>query len=159
MIFATVGSNRISIFKCLESGGIEMIQTYADPDVIFFEMLAHSDSLISYLDSCFQAEENFYTCAWSFDDESGSPLLAAAGSRGVIRIISPHAMNCIKQYIGHTHPINDLKFHPTNPNLLLSVSKDLTLRLWNIRTDICIAIFAGVEGHRDEVISAVSNSL
>ena len=37
MVFATVGSNRISIFKCLDFGGIELIQTYADPDVIYFK--------------------------------------------------------------------------------------------------------------------------
>uniref|UniRef100_A0A452GM68 Uncharacterized protein n=1 Tax=Gopherus agassizii TaxID=38772 RepID=A0A452GM68_9SAUR len=101
LVFATVGSNRVS----------------------------------NMLNFCLNvADENFYTCAWTYDSNTSHPLLAVAGSRGIIRIINPITMQCIKHYVGHGNAINELKFHPRDPNLLLSVSK--AKRNWSVATSI-----------------------
>ncbi|DAZ94752.1 TPA: hypothetical protein N0F65_011568 [Lagenidium giganteum] len=130
-MFAAVGGNRITVYECLENGSLDVVQVYCDGD----------------------AEEQFFTVVWTVDVLTGSPLLAAAGYRGHIKII-----NCITQSVvtvlsGHGNSVNELRFHPVDPSLLLSASKDESVRLWNTLTGVCIAIFAGHLGHRDEVLS------
>lgn len=142
LVFAVCGSNKISIYEAMPDGSLKIHQSFADPD----------------------PNESFYSCCWSYGDAkegkggltggkaSFNTLLVAAGAKGIIRIIDPTTLQ-FRHLKGHGQSINDLKIHPMDRNILMSVSKDHSVRLWNIRTSVCIAIFGGVEGHRDEVLS------
>lgn len=79
------------------------------------------------------------------------------GVKGIIRTIVPFKSEYKNALIGHGSSINDLRFHPNKNYILLSASKDYTLRLWNVNTGVCIAIFGGAEGHTDQVLSAVGS--
>eukprot|EP00038_Savillea_parva_P016053 m.15717 g.15717 ORF g.15717 m.15717 type:complete len:471 (-) comp3305_c0_seq1:240-1652(-) len=134
-VLATVGGSRVSIYECMPSGAIEVLHVYIDPD----------------------PKEEFFTCAWSYVPDTLQPILAVAGSNGVIRQIRPAEFGHGTSLVGHGQAVNELKFHTLDPNLLLSMSADHALRLWNIKTETCVLILGGEKGHRDEVLSADFN--
>lgn len=135
LLFITVGHNRVTLYECQSEGKIKLLQAYADPS----------------------PDENYYCGAWTYDETTLEPLIAVAGLRGMIRVISPILQQCVKHFIGHGTAINELKLHPQDHNMLLSVSRDNTMRLWNMKTDTLVMIMGGVDGHRDEVLSADFN--
>lgn len=85
-------------------------------------------------------------------------VLVFGGLHAVIRIVQPTTSFAARLLIGHKLSIHDLKIHPSDPSILLSASKDHTLRLWNIESGVCIAIFGGVQGHIEQVVSADFNA-
>nr|WEG85327.1 fertilization-independent endosperm [Picea abies]WJW72926.1 polycomb repressive complex 2 subunit [Picea abies] len=129
-IFATAGGNRVTIYQCLEGGVISVLQAYVDED----------------------KEESFYTLSWACD-VNGSPLLVAGGHNGIIRVLDVANEKVHKSFVGHGDSVNEIRTQALKPSLILSASKDESVRLWNVQTGICILIFAGAGGHRNEVLS------
>ncbi|KAH6558440.1 hypothetical protein KP509_1Z063500 [Ceratopteris richardii] len=129
-VFATAGGNRVTIYQLLENNGLAVLQTYVDED----------------------KDEAFYTVSWACDT-ANSPYLIASGSSGVIRAINADREKLHKSFVGHGDSINELRTQALRPCLVASASKDESVRLWNINTGVCILIFAGSNGHRNEVLS------
>lgn len=77
--------------------------------------------------------ESYFCCAWSVEPNTDDALLAVAGQLGIIRIINLMEQRVTRTLMGHGNSINDLRFHPYQPTLLLSASKDESIRLWAVR--------------------------
>lgn len=110
------------------------------------------------------------------DGRRKGQLLALAGAGRCISIIDPYAGKLVASLIGHGDEIYEMTFVPigvTNFSrremtgsllegsptpcvddfLLLSASKDESIRLWNVQTGACLLMFAGDMGHRESVLS------
>eukprot|EP00899_Mesostigma_viride_P029183 jgi/Mesvir1/944/Mv17498-RA.1 len=129
-VFASVGSNRATVYECAAGGRVNILQAFVDED----------------------PEEEFYCCGWACNELTGAPLLAVAGQKGIIKVIDCSKESEHLAIRGHGNSINAIKAHPTRPNLVITASKDESLRLWNVRLGICVLIFAGENGHRNEVL-------
>jgi len=84
----------------------------------------------------------------------GPQLCCVAGKRAIIKVIDTTQRRLLLTLIGHGDEIYDLKFSPIDTWLLISASKDESLRLWNLQTATCVIMFAEHEGHSDSVLCA-----
>ena len=80
-------------------------------------------------------------------EDEAELLLAAGGGNTRIQLLNVSLGKHERTLTGHMDDIYDLKFHPQLKYLLLSASKDCSIRLWNIATYCQLAIYAGVDGH------------
>ncbi|KAF4365820.1 hypothetical protein F8388_014476 [Cannabis sativa] len=155
-VFATVGGNRVTVYQCLEGGVIAVLQSYIDDDVsCYSHSLFILQEITAYLTSIYfvdQKDESFYTVSWACNKD-GMPLVVAGGINGIIRIIDAGTEKIHKSFVGHGDSINEIRTQPLRPSLIVSASKDESVRLWNVETGICVLIFAGAGGHRNEVLS------
>ena len=123
----------------------------------------------SYCDT--DLNEDYYTCTFGGrcsplkESPSGSPspssstsplmpqLLCAGGQGHRITVIDTSRGERVRSLIGHGDEVWDLKTSPTDDWLLLSASKDGSIRLWNLRNGSPISMLAGHGGHREAVVS------
>lgn len=54
-------------------------------------------------------------------------------------------------YRGHGDSVDQLCWHPTNPDLFVTASGDKTIRIWDVRTTKCIATVNTKGGSRDSL--------
>ncbi|WZZ61267.1 hypothetical protein YC2023_061374 [Brassica napus] len=102
-----------------------------------------------------------YSVAFNFIDARFFTCFVSAGGNGINlyncledgSIFSLYAFADEDSLVGHGDLVNKIRTQPLKPQLVLSASKDESVRLWNVETGICILIFAGTEGHRYEVVS------
>ncbi|KAG2218996.1 hypothetical protein INT45_007658, partial [Circinella minor] len=78
----------------------------------------------------------FYTHAdavldikWNKDDD----LLMTGSADSLIRLWDVEHQTCVATLKSHEHSIRSVNFHPTNPNLIISSSKDGAFCIWDTR--------------------------
>lgn len=100
------------------------------------------------------ADEELYAVAWVFNADFRKRWWVLAGGKcRKLRVLDVRNRKTVMNLKGHGEAIYDVKVHPRDPSLVVTASKDESLRLWNLRVGATVAIFSGLMGHRGEVIS------
>ena len=100
------------------------------------------------------SEEDNYCSTWATKNDDGTvPMLLFAGKKSCIKgmlLQPPFSVGTL--LVGHGNEVYDLKTHPLQSWIVFSASKDCSVRMWNAATSVCVAIFSGIEGHKEMVL-------
>ncbi|KIZ04250.1 Polycomb group protein FERTILIZATION-INDEPENDENT ENDOSPERM [Monoraphidium neglectum] len=132
-LLATVGKNKATIYQCHPGGRVDVVQIYTDAD----------------------ANEDLFVANWSVRPGTRAPLLLVAGVKAILRVIDCSRQSLVMSLRGHGKDIHDIAVHPSRPHLVLTASKDESVRLWSLAGACCVAVFKGEGAHTHEVISLV----
>jgi polycomb protein EED len=99
-------------------------------------------------------QEDFYALDWALGLQN-QVCLVAGGVLGAVKVLDCHSGTCRGLLRGHGAAINEIKTNPNELSIVLSCSKDKSIRVWNVKSMTCLAILAGDEGHQEEVLSIV----
>jgi WD40 repeat protein len=77
----------------------------------------------------------------------GGRTLVTGDNNGVVRLWDTASATIVKQFTGHTGPINSVAYSPDS-RLIASGSMDRTIRLWHVATGQEVQVF---RGHSDRV--------
>ncbi|KAI8378085.1 WD40-repeat-containing domain protein [Choanephora cucurbitarum] len=123
-VLGTVGGCQLSVYDNEHCGDHLDIMSN-------FDMTPEDDALIN--------KHRLETFCWLYKDGDG--LLATAGGDGDIHILSLANSEETMVLKGHKKLVFDLQSHPQNDDVILSTSKDGTIRLWDVNKGRCLVIF------------------
>lgn len=133
---AVVAEKLIAIFSVQSDGSAELIQEIQD----------------------LSTTESYYAATWTYFpgavEATDVPILCVGGESCIIKGVNVITYGVDIVLYGHGNAIYDLRTHPTCANLIVSASKDASVRLWNTLTCVCVAVFCGMGGgHTTGVLS------
>ena len=93
--------------------------------------------------------EEYYCCAWSCA-ANGDPLLCFGGKLAIIKVVNYERREVCSALQGHGMEINEIKPHPTKFGIILSTSKDQSVRVWSVGwAPASWGQVGSLEGHTD----------
>ncbi|VDD94949.1 unnamed protein product [Enterobius vermicularis] len=121
LYFATVGHNRVTVYKINDDENLELLRCYQDA----------------------AGDELFYTVCWAYDPDYEEHSVVVGGQRGIVRVLEATTGNVICSLSGHGGAVNDIKVCPKDSTLIATAGEDFTARIWDTRNESCLAILGG----------------